>query len=428
MKKQSDSLLRFITCGSVDDGKSTLIGRLLYDSKTILSDTYNQIEKTSQKRGLNAVDLSLLTDGLQAEREQGITIDVAYRYFFTPTRKYIIADTPGHEQYTRNMVTAASTAQAAIILIDARKGILTQTKRHTYLSKLLGIKQFFVAINKMDLIDYDEKKFNVIKDEYQKMFESIQVNKNSQFNTKFIPLSALNGDMVVERLNNINWYQGGTLLEVLELAETQSLNSTLDFRFTIQYVCRPRDSESKDLHDFRSFMGRIDSGKIKKGDKVKCLPSNHQTIIKDILIGNESISEAIAPQSVSILLNDEIDISRGDMFVDIQNFPKISKEINATICLFSEEKLNPCRVYKIMHTSKIAKAKIATIFDKIDVNTLSSIASNEIITNDIARIKIKLAQAIMADCYFENRKTGSFIMIDDSTNHTVAAGMINEIL
>ena len=428
MKKQSDSLLRFITCGSVDDGKSTLIGRLLYDSKTILSDTYNQIEKTSQKRGLNAVDLSLLTDGLQAEREQGITIDVAYRYFFTPTRKYIIADTPGHEQYTRNMVTAASTAQAAIILIDARKGILTQTKRHTYLSKLLGIKQFFVAINKMDLIDYDEKKFNVIKDEYQKMFESIQVNKNSQFNTKFIPLSALNGDMVVERLNNINWYQGETLLEVLELAETQSLNSTLDFRFPIQYVCRPRDSESKDLHDFRSFMGRIDSGKIKKGDKVKCLPSNHQTIIKDILIGNESISEAIAPHSVSILLNDEIDISRGDMFVDIQNFPKISKEINATICWFSEEKLNPGRVYKIMHTSKIAKAKIATIFDKIDVNTLSSIASNEIITNDIARIKIKLAQAIMADCYFENRKTGSFIMIDDSTNHTVAAGMINEIL
>ena len=428
MKKQSDSLLRFITCGSVDDGKSTLIGRLLYDSKTILSDTYNQIEKTSQKRGLNAVDLSLLTDGLQAEREQGITIDVAYRYFFTPTRKYIIADTPGHEQYTRNMVTAASTAQAAIILIDARKGILTQTKRHTYLSKLLGIKQFFVAINKMDLIDYDEKKFNVIKDEYQKMFESIQVNKNSQFNTKFIPLSALNGDMVVERLNNINWYQGETLLEVLELAETQSLNSTLDFRFPIQYVCRPRDSESKDLHDFRSFMGRIDYGKIKKGDKVKCLPSNHQTIIKDILIGNESISEAIAPQSVSILLNDEIDISRGDMFVDIQNFPKISKEINATICWFSEEKLNPGRVYKIMHTSKIAKAKIATIFDKIDVNTLSSIASNEIITNDIARIKIKLAQAIMADCYFENRKTGSFIMIDDSTNHTVAAGMINEIL
>ena len=428
MKKQSDSLLRFITCGSVDDGKSTLIGRLLYDSKTILSDTYNKIEKTSKKRGLNAVDLSLLTDGLQAEREQGITIDVAYRYFFTPTRKYIIADTPGHEQYTRNMVTAASTAQAAIILIDARKGILTQTKRHTYLSKLLGIKQFFVAINKMDLIDYDEKKFNVIKDEYQKMFESIQVNKNSQFNTKFIPLSALNGDMVVERLNNINWYQGETLLEVLELAETQSLNSTLDFRFPIQYVCRPRDSESKDLHDFRSFMGRIDSGKIKKGDKVKCLPSNHQTIIKDILIGNESISEAIAPQSVSILLNDEIDISRGDMFVDIQNFPKISKEINATICWFSEEKLNPGRVYKIMHTSKIAKAKIATIFDKIDVNTLSSIASNEIITNDIARIKIKLAQAIMADCYFENRKTGSFIMIDDSTNHTVAAGMINEIL
>ena len=428
MRKQSDSLLRFITCGSVDDGKSTLIGRLLYDSKTILSDTYNQIEKTSQKRGLNAVDLSLLTDGLQAEREQGITIDVAYRYFSTPTRKYIIADTPGHEQYTRNMVTAASTAQAAIILIDARKGILTQTKRHTYLCKLLGIKQFIVAINKMDLIEYDENKFNLIKDDYLKMFKSIQVNKESQFNTKFIPLSALNGDMVVERLNNMSWYEDESLLEVLELAETQSLNSTLDFRFPIQYVCRPRDSENKDLHDFRSFMGRIESGKIKKGDKIKCLPSDQQTTIKDILIGNESVNEAIAPQSVSILLNDEIDISRGDMLADPQNLPKTSKDINATICWLSEEKLNPSRVYKIMHTSKVAKAKIATIFDKIDVNTLTSIASNEIITNDIARINIKLAQSIMADCYFENRKTGSFIMIDDSTNHTVAAGMINEIL
>jgi sulfate adenylyltransferase subunit 1 len=424
---KTDSLLRFITCGSVDDGKSTLIGRLLYDSKTILSDTLNQIEKTSHKRGLSAVDLSLLTDGLQAEREQGITIDVAYRYFSTPTRKYIIADSPGHEQYTRNMVTAASTAQAAIILIDARKGILTQTKRHTYLSKLLGINQFVVAVNKMDLVNYDQETFNSIVKEYKALFDAISVNQNNQFTINFIPMSALNGDMVVERLNNMNWYQGDTLLEILENADSQSTNSNLAFRYPVQYVCRPRDSENKELHDFRSFMGRIESGRIKVGDKIKSLPSNQESTIKAIYIGDQEINEAISPQSVSILLNDEIDISRGDMLTELTNTPSITKDFNATICWLSEEPLNQGRVYKIMHTSKIAKAKISSIFDKIDVNTLSSIEADKIETNDIANIRIALAQPIMSDNYFDNRKTGSFIIVDDSTNHTVAAGMINNI-
>jgi sulfate adenylyltransferase subunit 1 len=427
MSLKSNSLLRFITCGSVDDGKSTLIGRLLFDSKTILSDTLNQIEKTSKKRGLDAVDLSLLTDGLQAEREQGITIDVAYRYFSTPTRKYIIADSPGHEQYTRNMVTAASTAQAAIILIDSRKGILTQTKRHTYLAKLLGIKQFIVAVNKMDLIAYDEKKFNVITSEYEKLFKSIQINTTDNYKIEFIPVSALNGDMVVERLNNMPWYKGKELLQVLENSQTNFMNNHQNLRFPIQFVCRPRDSHNKDLHDFRSFMGRIESGKIKIGDFVRCLPNNQKTTVKDIFIGNNSINEAFSPQSVSVLLSDEIDISRGDMIVGDTNLPKIVKEFNATICWLSEENLNTNRAYKIMHTSKVSKVKITKIFDKIDVNTLKFIDTNEIKTNDITNIEVKLAQPLMTDSYFNNRKTGSFILIDDSTNHTVAAGMINEL-
>lgn len=427
MSLKSNSLLRFITCGSVDDGKSTLIGRLLFDSKTILSDTLNQIEKTSKKRGLDAVDLSLLTDGLQAEREQGITIDVAYRYFSTPTRKYIIADSPGHEQYTRNMVTAASTAQAAIILIDSRKGILTQTKRHTYLAKLLGIKQFIVAVNKMDLIAYDEKKFNAIISEYEKLFKSIQINTTDNYKIEFIPVSALNGDMVVERLNNMPWYKGKELLQVLENCQTNFMNNHQNLRFPIQFVCRPRDSHNKDLHDFRSFMGRIESGKIKIGDSVRCLPNNQKTTVKDIFIGNDSINEAFSPQSVSVLLSDEIDISRGDMIVGDTNLPKIVKEFNATICWLSEENLNTNRAYKIMHTSKVSKVKITKIFDKIDVNTLKFIDTNEIKTNDITNIEVKLAQPLMADSYFNNRKTGSFILIDDSTNHTVAAGMINEL-
>ena len=421
-----DSLLRFITCGSVDDGKSTLIGRLLFDTKTILSDTLNQIEKTSKKRGLNAVDLSLLTDGLLAEREQGITIDVAYRYFATSSRKYIIADAPGHEQYTRNMVTAASTAQLAIILIDARKGILTQTKRHTFIAKLLGIKQFIVAINKMDLVSYEESTFNKIKKDYQEQFSKIFFNNNQGVDLEFIPLSALNGDMVVEKLDQMKWYKGPTLLEKLEKAHTVSDTQDLDFRFPVQFVCRPRASEDKKLHDFRSFMGRIESGEIKVGDKVKSLPSNKVTTIKKINIGDKNIEKAFSPQSVSIQLNDEIDISRGDILLKESSSPSVSKNIKATICWLSEEKLNQNRPYKIMQTTRLTKAKISKIINKFDINNLSALESNEVGTNDISNIELILAQPIVGDNYSNNRKTGSFIIIDDSTNHTVGAGMITE--
>lgn len=421
-----DSLLRFITCGSVDDGKSTLIGRLLFDTKTILSDTLNQIEKTSKKRGLNAVDLSLLTDGLVAEREQGITIDVAYRYFATSNRKYIIADAPGHEQYTRNMVTAASTAQLAIILIDARKGILTQTKRHTYIAKLLGIKQFIVAVNKMDLVDYEESIFTKIKEDYSKQFTQIFSKNNEAIDIEFIPLSALNGDMVVEKLDQMPWYKGPTLLEKLEKAQTISDTQKLDFRLPVQFVCRPRASEDENLHDFRSFMGRIESGEIKVGDKVKSLPSNKISTIKKINIGEKDIEKAFSPQSVSIQLNDEIDISRGDILVKELSSPSVSKNIKAIICWFSEEKLNQNRPYKIMQTTRLTKAKITKIINKFDINNMISLESNEIETNDISNIELTLAQPIVGDNYSNNRKTGSFILIDDSTNHTVGAGMITE--
>jgi sulfate adenylyltransferase subunit 1 len=421
-----DSLLRFITCGSVDDGKSTLIGRLLFDTKTILSDTLNQIEKTSKKRGLNAVDLSLLTDGLVAEREQGITIDVAYRYFATSNRKYIIADAPGHEQYTRNMVTAASTAQLAIILIDARKGILTQTKRHTYIAKLLGIKQFIVAVNKMDLVDYEESIFTKIKEDYSKQFTQIFSKNNEAIDIEFIPLSALNGDMVVEKLDQMPWYKGPTLLEKLEKAQTISDTQKLDFRLPVQFVCRPRASEDENLHDFRSFMGRIESGEIKVGDKVKSLPSNKISTIKKINIGDKDIEKAFSPQSVSIQLNDEIDISRGDILVKELSSPSVSKNIKAIICWLSEEKLNQNRPYKIMQTTRLTKAKITKIINKFDINNMISLESNEIETNDISNIELTLAQPIVGDNYSNNRKTGSFILIDDSTNHTVGAGMITE--
>ena len=421
-----DSLLRFITCGSVDDGKSTLIGRLLFDTKTILSDTLNQIEKTSKKRGLNAVDLSLLTDGLVAEREQGITIDVAYRYFATSNRKYIIADAPGHEQYTRNMVTAASTAQLAIILIDARKGILTQTKRHTYIAKLLGIKQFIVAVNKMDLVDYEESIFTKIKEDYSKQFTQIFSKNNEAIDIEFIPLSALNGDMVVEKLDQMPWYKGPTLLEKLEKAQTISDTQKLDFRLPVQFVCRPRASEDENLHDFRSFMGRIESGEIKVGDKVKSLPSNKISTIKKINIGDKDIEKAFSPQSVSIQLNDEIDISRGDILVKELSSPSVSKNIKAIICWLSEEKLNQNRSYKIMQTTRLTKAKITKIINKFDINNMISLESNEIETNDISNIELTLAQPIVGDNYSNNRKTGSFILIDDSTNHTVGAGMITE--
>jgi sulfate adenylyltransferase subunit 1 len=420
--QHNDSLLRFMTCGSVDDGKSTLIGRLLFDTKTILADTLNNIERTSQKRGMEAVDLSLLTDGLQAEREQGITIDVAYRYFSTGTRKYIIADAPGHEQYTRNMVTAASTANLAIILIDARKGVLTQTRRHSYLAHLVGIPHIVVAVNKMDLVNYDQATYEKIKADYIAFASEIGLAQARDI--KFIPMSALNGDMLVDRLDNMDWYQGETLLELLEAAPAAHTDQAEAFRFLVQFVCRPHDSANPELHDFRGFMGRVESGSIAVGDAVTVLPNGYQSKVKAIQLGNEQLQNAQTEQSITLLLEDEIDTSRGDMIVKTAEAPEAVKQIEAHVCWLSETPLSPARTYIVRHTTRESKAKIGTIQYKVDVNTLEQQATTDLKMNDIARVSFKLAQPLMVDSYDKNRATGAFIVIDESTNNTVGAGMI----
>ncbi len=420
--QHNDSLLRFMTCGSVDDGKSTLIGRLLYDTKTILADTLNNIERTSQKRGMEAVDLSLLTDGLQAEREQGITIDVAYRYFSTGTRKYIIADAPGHEQYTRNMVTAASTANLAIILIDARKGVLTQTRRHSYLAHLVGIPHIVVAVNKMDLVDYDQATYEKIKADY--IAFATEIGLAQARDIKFIPMSALNGDMLVDRLDNMDWYQGETLLDILEAAPAAHSEQAEAFRFPVQFVCRPHDSANPELHDFRGFMGRVESGSIAVGDAVTVLPNGYQSKVKAIQVGNEQLQTAQTEQSITLLLEDEIDTSRGDMIVKTSEAPEAVKQIEAHVCWLSETPLSPARTYIVRHTTRESKAKIGSIQYKVDVNTLEQQATADLKMNDIARVSFKLAQPLMVDSYDKNRATGAFIVIDESSNNTVGAGMI----
>ena len=418
----NDSLLRFMTCGSVDDGKSTLIGRLLFDSKTILADTLTQMSRTSEKRGLSAVDLSLLTDGLQAEREQGITIDVTYRYFSTGTRKYIIADAPGHEQYTRNMVTAASTANLAIILIDARRGVLTQTRRHSYLAHLVGIQHIVVAVNKMDLVDYDQATYDKICADYLAFAKDIGLAQARDI--RFIPLSALAGDMLVDRLHNMDWYKGETLLEMLEKAPAAHTEGKEAFRFPVQFVCRPHASADADLHDFRGFMGRIESGEIAVGDAVTVLPNGYQSKVKAIQLGETQLQTAKTEQSITLLLEDEIDTSRGDMIVKSHEAQEPVKQIEAFVCWLSETPLSTARTYVIRHTTRESKAKVAAIQYKVDVNTLEQQASSDLKMNDIARISFKLAQPLMVDPYSVNRATGAFIIIDESTNNTVGAGMI----
>jgi sulfate adenylyltransferase subunit 1 len=415
----SDSLLRFMTCGSVDDGKSTLIGRLLFDTKTILADALNQIEKTSKKRGMEAVDLSLLTDGLQAEREQGITIDVAYRYFSTGTRKYIIADSPGHEQYTRNMVTAASTANLAIILIDARRGVLTQTRRHSYLAKLVGIPHLVVAVNKMDLVGHDQAVFDRICGEYRTFADEIGLG-----DVRFIPMSALNGDNIVDRGEAMPWYSGPTLLDVLEAAPAAHTERAEAFRFPVQYVCRPQASDDPELHDYRGFMGRVESGAVRVGDRVTALPSGQSSVVKRIELGAVSLPEAIHEQSVSLLLEDEIDVSRGDMLVPSDEQPMVTKEIEGMVCWFSETPLSPARTYLVRHTTRTSKAKVAAIDYKVDVNTLAQEPATALAMNDMARIRLRLAQPLAVDPYSDNRATGAFIVIDETTNNTVGAGMV----
>jgi sulfate adenylyltransferase subunit 1 len=413
-------LLRFITAGSVDDGKSTLIGRLLYDSKSIFEDQLSAIEKTTRRRGLDGVDLSLLTDGLQAEREQGITIDVAYRYFATPRRKFIIADTPGHEQYTRNMVTGASTANLAVILIDARKGVLTQSRRHAYIASLVGIPHLVLAVNKMDLVDYSQDVFNSIKNEFSAFASHLNLH-----DVHYIPICALHGDMVVERGDNLSWYSGTPLLELLEIIEIASDINTRDFRFPVQWVCRPADPA---YQDFRSYMGRIESGEIRVGDSVTVLPSGLTSKVTEIASYNARHELAFAPQSVALRIEDHIDISRGDMIVKSDNQPRVAREFDAMLCWLSEQPLDLRRKYFVKHATKTVKGLVSQLIYRVDVNTLQQDSGvSQLNMNEIGRARLKTQQPLMCDAYDNNRATGNFIMIDEATHNTVAAGMVIEL-
>ncbi len=409
-------LLRFITAGSVDDGKSTLIGRLLHDSKSIFEDQLSAIAKTSNKRGMEKVDLSLLTDGLQAEREQGITIDVAYRYFTTPRRKFIIADTPGHEQYTRNMVTGASTANLAIILIDARKGVLTQSRRHAYLASLVGIPHLVVAINKMDLVGYSQDIFKQIRSEFDAFLQALGLRS-----VEYIPMSALAGDMVVERGDNLGWYSGKPLLDYLETINIEHDINTQDFRFPVQWVSRP---QTEAMHDFRGYMGRIESGSIKVGDPVTVLPSGLTSRVREILFYNDTLETAFAPQSITLTIEDQLDISRGDMLINGGEQPRVTREFDAMLCWLSEQAFDPGRKYIVKHTTRMVKGLVARIDYRVDINTMSHEVANTLAMNDIVRIGIKVQQPLVIDAYTKNRGTGCFILIDEISNNTVAAGMV----
>ncbi len=415
-------LLRFTTAGSVDDGKSTLIGRLLYDSKSIFEDQLEAVERTSKMKGFEHVDLALLTDGLRAEREQGITIDVAYRYFATPKRKFIIADTPGHIQYTRNMVTGASTANLALILVDARKGIVEQTNRHSFIASLLQIPHIIVCINKMDLVDYSQDVFEEIMASYRKLSARLDVR-----DVQFIPISALKGDNVVEKSNNMPWYQGATLMYLLETLHISSDENHIDCRFPVQYVIRP---QAKEHHDFRGYAGRIAGGVFKPGDTVKVLPSGFSAKIQEIhslekLSMDDTVNEAFAPMSVTMTLDADVDISRGDMLVRENNAPTISQDIDMMVCWMSEKPLTLGGKYAIKHTTKDARCVIKDIRYKIDINTLHRHESDKSIgMNDIGRIQIRTTVPLFFDSYRKNRITGSVILIDEGTNETVGAGMI----
>jgi len=411
-------LLRFTTAGSVDDGKSTLIGRLLYDSKSIFEDQYEAIKATSEKRGEEYVNLALLTDGLRAEREQGITIDVAYRYFATPKRKFIIADTPGHIQYTRNMVTGASTANVALILIDARKGVIEQTMRHTFIASLLKIPHVIVCVNKMDLVDFNEETFNAIKKDYEAF-----AAKLDPIDVKFIPISALRGDNVVDASTNMPWYKGTTLLSLLENIEITNDENLNDARFPVQYVIRPMSNE---YHDYRGYAGRITGGTFKKGDPITVMPSGLTSKIKSIDIGDgASLDEAFAPMSVTLTLENEIDISRGDMIVKSDNKTEATQDVDVMICWLNEKPLQANGKYALKHTSKDVRAVVKDIQYKVNINTLEKIEGDKAIgLNDIAKISLKTTAPLSIDKYNKNRYTGSVILIDEATNVTVGAGMI----
>lgn len=411
-------LLRLATAGSVDDGKSTLIGRLLYDSKSIFEDQMESIEATSESRGDEHVNLALLTDGLRAEREQGITIDVAHRYFATPQRKFIIADTPGHIQYTRNMVTGASTADLAIVLIDARHGIIEQSRRHSFIANLLRIPHLVLAVNKMDLVDYDQDVFLKIKQEFTEFATRLDVP-----DLTFIPMSALHGDNVVDRSANMDWYKGATLLHHLEEVHIASDRNQVDVRFPVQYVVRPQSTEH---HDYRGYAGTVAGGILKPGDEVTVLPSGFSTRIKAIDGPRGPLEEAKAPDAVTLRLEDDLDVSRGDMICRPNNQPDVTQDLEAMVCWMSDStKLTQGSKLAIKHTSKWARAMVKEFRYRLDINTLHrQEEANDLSLNEIGRVRLRVTQPLLADEYGRNRNTGSFILVDEATNVTVGAGMI----
>lgn len=410
-------LLRFTTAGSVDDGKSTLIGRLLYDSKSIFEDQLEQVETSSKKRGVDHVDLALLTDGLKDEREQGITIDVAYRYFATPKRKFIIADTPGHIQYTRNMVTGASTANLALLLVDARHGVVEQTCRHSFIASLLQIPHLVICINKMDLVDYSEERFNEIVAQYKQFASKLNVN-----DIRFVPISALHGDNVVNRSTNTDWYNGETLLHTLETIHIDSDQDHVNARFPVQTVIRPKNDEH---HDYRGYAGRIAGGIFKPGDEVTVLPSGFSSKIKSIDTMNGEVQEAFSPMSVTLTLEDDIDVGRGDMIVRPNNQPQALQDLDVMLCWLNNKSAMPRAKYTLRHTSNDARCMIKEVLYKVNINTLHRIEDDkEINMNDIVRVKLRSTKPLFVDEYNDNRNTGSIILVDEATNETVAAGMI----
>ncbi len=411
-------LLRLATAGSVDDGKSTLIGRLLYDSKAIFQDQLDAIEATSARMGAEYTNLALLTDGLRAEREQGITIDVAYRYFATPRRKFIIADTPGHIQYTRNMVTGASTADLALILVDARKGLVEQSRRHAFLSSLLQIPHLVLCVNKMDLVDWSQDRFQEIADEFRDFAAKLDINDLTS-----IPVSALEGDNVVTRSENMPWYEGASLLHHMEQVHIASDRNLIDARFPVQYVIRPHSAEH---HDYRGYAGTVAGGSFKPGDEVLVLPSGFTSKVKSIDTADGPIDEAYSPMSVTITLDDEIDISRGDLICRPHNQPRVTQDVEAMICWMDETSaLTPRRKLGIKHTTRSARAMVKDLQYRLDVNTLHrDEAAPELVLNEIGRVTLRTTLPLFCDEYRRNRTTGSFILIDEDTNATVGAGMI----
>jgi sulfate adenylyltransferase large subunit len=416
LRTRTSELLRFATAGSVDDGKSTLIGRLLHDSKAIFEDQLEHVVQTSERRGDGYVNLALLTDGLRAEREQGITIDVAYRYFQTPRRKFVIADTPGHEQYTRNMVTGASTADLSVVLVDARKGVSEQTRRHAYIASLLRIPHVVVCVNKMDLVGYDEAVFEHIVDELTDWTARLDIGDMS-----FIPMSALHGDNVVERSTNMSWYDGPPFLYHLEHVVIAPDRNLAQVRFPVQWVVRPNNDEH---HDYRGYAGVVAGGVVHPGDEVLVLPSGQRTQIAAIDTFEGPVETAFPEMSVTVRVADDIDISRGDMLVEADDPPAAARELDAMICWMSEAPLRPGARLTIKHTTRTTRARIEELDYRVEVNTLAHEPADELGLNEIGRIRLRAGSPLMADPYSSNRTTGSFILIDDATNDTVAAGMV----